>query len=252
MEKNFLSHKNILITSPNFIRKSPEIDEEKLNIELKTIPKVELYFPMIRYNILDKKEEKLNIVPFIFSKEEKIFLRNMRTFVAPINRTNLERSKLKNIKKNLVLKRFKELHKYKLKINPKNYYHNYGLNNYIIITNKNKSRNPDYRYNNISSYNNKFKIKEEKKNNGINSISENFKKNSKEFSLKRVPYRLKNQRKQNGIMKYFFNDEKTLFDVNSIWRGKNINDLIHTTINFNFFDNFRINSRTIGKIKFHE
>ena len=155
----------------------------------------------------------------------------------------------------MTIRKFIELHKYKLKINPKNFYNNYGLNDYLlIINNKNdKSKNyDDYRYNNISSYNNKFKIKEEKKNNGINSISENFKKKRKEFSLKRVPYRLKNQRKQNGIMKYFFNDEKTLFDVNSIWRGKNINDLIHTTINFNFFDKFRINSRSIGKFKFHE
>ena len=239
--KNTLSlvDKSILLTSIDDLQQSNE--DYKLEDNIIQIPqKTSFSFPKIRYS--------KNLY-------KTVEIKNLQKFISPNYKTSLEITNFKKIKKKLTNRKFIELHKFKLKINPKNFYNNYGLNDYLlIINNKNdKSKNyNDYRYNNISSYNNKFKIKEEKKNNGINSISENFKKNSKEFSLKRVPYRLKNQRKQNGIMKYFFNDEKTLFDVNSIWRGKNINDLIHTTINFNFFDNFRINSRTIGKIKFHE
>ena len=239
--KNTLSlvDKSILLTSIDDLQRSNE--DYKLEDNIIQIPqKTSFSFPKIRYS--------KNLY-------KTVEIKNLQKFISPNYKTTLEITNFKKIKKKLTIRKFIELHKFKLKINPKNFYNNYGLNDYLlIINNKNdKSKNyNDYRYNNISSYNNKFKIKEEKKNNGINSISENFKKNSKEFSLKRVPYRLKNQRKQNGIMKYFFNDEKTLFDVNSIWRGKNINDLIHTTINFNFFDNFRINSRTIGKIKFHE
>ena len=239
--KNTLSlvDKSILLTSIDDLQQSNE--DYKLEDNIIQIPqKTSFSFPKIRYS--------KNLY-------KTVEIKNLQKFISPNYKTTLEITNFKKIKKKLTIRKFIELHKFKLKINPKNFYNNYGLNDYLlIINNKNdKSKNyNDYRYNNISSYNNKFKIKEEKKNNGINSISENFKKNSKEFSLKRVPYRLKNQRKQNGIMKYFFNDEKTLFDVNSIWRGKNINDLIHTTINFNFFDNFRINSRTIGKIKFHE
>ena len=239
--KNTLSlvDKSILLTSIDDLQQSNE--DYKLEDNIIQIPqKTSFSFPKIRYS--------KNLY-------KTVEIKNLQKFISPNYKTTLEITNFKKIKKKLTIRKFIELHKFKLKINPKNFYNNYGLNDYLlIINNKNdKSKNyNDYRYNNMSSYNNKFKIKEEKKNNGINSISENFKKNSKEFSLKRVPYRLKNQRKQNGIMKYFFNDEKTLFDVNSIWRGKNINDLIHTTINFNFFDNFRINSRTIGKIKFHE
>ena len=244
MEKKIMS--NILITSQNFSKKSPIIDEENENIESKTIPDTNLSFPKIRYKTLDKKEEKLNIIPFILSKNEKIFLRNMKKFIEHDNRTKIETYRLKNIKKNLVLKRFKELHKYKLEINPKNYYHNYGLNNYIIITNKkkNRSRNIDYKFNNISSYNNIFKAQEEDKSSKIESKS----KKRKDLSLKSLPYRLNRARNDNGILK--FSNNGTITDENSIWRGKNINEMIHTSIDFDYLNLFKKNYKSMGKIKF--
>ena len=237
---------NILITSQNFSKKSPIIDEENENIESKTIPDTNLSFPKIRYKTLDKKEEKLNIIPFILSKNEKIFLRNMKKFIEHDNRTKIETYRLKNIKKNLVLKRFKELHKYKLEINPKNYYHTYGLNNYIIITNKkkNRSRNIDYKFNNISSYNNIFKAQEEDKSTKIESKS----KKRKDLSLKSLPYRLNRARNDNGILK--FSNNGTITDENSIWRGKNINEMIHTSIDFDYLNLFKKNYKSMGKIKF--
>ena len=244
MEKKIMS--NILITSQNFSKKSPIIDEENENIESKTIPDTNLSFPKIRYKTLDKKEEKLNIIPFILSKNEKIFLRNMKKFIEHDNRTKIETYRLKNIKKSLVLKRFKELHKYKLEINPKNYYHNYGLNNYIIITNKkkNRSRNIDYKFNNISSYNNIFKAQEEDKSTKIESKS----KKRKDLSLKSLPYRLNRARNDNGILK--FSNNGTIIDENSIWRGKNINEMIHTSIDFDYLNLFKKNYKSMGKIKF--
>ena len=237
---------NILITSQNFSKKTPIIDEENENIESKTIPDTNLSFPKIRYKTLDKKEEKLNIIPFILSKNEKIFLRNMKKFIEHDNRTKIETYRLKNIKKSLVLKRFKELHKYKLEINPKNYYHNYGLNNYIIITNKkkNRSRNIDYKFNNISSYNNIFKAQEEAKSSKIESKS----KKRKDLSLKSLPYRLNRARNDNGILK--FSNNGTITDENSIWRGKNINEMIHTSIDFDYLNLFNRNYKSMGKIKF--
>ena len=244
MEKKIMS--NILITSQNFSKKTPIIDEENENIESKTIPDTNLSFPKIRYKTLDKKEEKLNIIPFILSKNEKIFLRNMKKFIEHDNRTKIETYRLKNIKKSLVLKRFKELHKYKLEINPKNYYHNYGLNNYIIITNKkkNRSRNIDYKFNNISSYNNIFKAQEEDKSTKIESKS----KKRKDLSLKNLPYRLNRARNDNGILK--FSNNGTITDENSIWRGKNINEMIHTSIDFDYLNLFNKNYKSMGKIKF--
>ncbi len=250
MEKKIMS--NILITSQNFSKKSPIIDEENENIESKTIPDTNLSFPKIRYKTLDKKEEKLNIIPFILSKNEKIFLRNMKKFIEHDNRTKIETYRLKNIKKNLVLKRFKELHKYKLEINPNNYYHNYGLNKFITITNnkRNKTINNDYRYNNISSYNNLFKIKEANKENK-KSFEFNFNKNKKRkelLLLKSVPNRIQIQRNNNGILKCF-NNSSSLVDENSIWRVKNINEMIPNSINLDFIENFLKNSKSMGKIK---
>ena len=161
----------------------------------------------------------------------------MKTFIAPISKTILEKKELNKIKKNLILKRFKELHNYKLKINPKNYYHNYGLNDFILITNKNKNKsrnNDDYKYNNISSYNNIIKTEEEKYNKKTKIIKSV--KKEKEMLLTNVPYRLKNTKSNKGIMKFDKND--TLFGKNSIWRGKNINEMIHKILILIFFKFF--------------
>ena len=233
MEKNFLPQKKFLLTSLNFVIKTPKIEEKE---ELKAIPNISLPIQKFRYSTLENK---------IKMNKEKIFIRNMKSFVAPISKSSIEKNKINLIKKKLRLKKFKELHKYKLEINPKNYYHNYGLNEYIIISNKNRSRNSDFRYNNISSYNNIFKAKEKI----INTIkiNNNFKK-EKKLLLKSLPYRLTNSRNNNGILNFF--NKENLTEENSIWRGKNINNMIHTSINFDFLKIFNKNYRTMGKLKF--
>ena len=234
MKKKILSRNNFLLTYLNYNTKTQKLDENN-------ILNIPLTFPTIRNKTLDKKEF-FNINP----KKEKIFMRNMKTFISPLNKINLEKKKLDKIKQNLVLKRFKELHNYKLKINPKNYYHNYGLNTNIIITNKfkDKENNNDYKYNNISSYNNIFKVKEEKK-----KIKVKIKKKEKEkeFLLKCLPYRLKNVKYNSGVIQAF--NKETLTEENSIWRTKNINEMIHNSIDFDFLNNFMKNSKSMGKLK---
>ena len=243
MEINSLSEKNnILLTSLDFKRKSP-LNEEKEE-ESNKISQLTLSFPKI--NKTFNKNKNYKTILSRNTKREELFIKNMKTFIAPLSKTILEKKEMNKIKKNLIFKRFKELHNYKLKINPKNYYHNYGLNDFILITNKNKnkSRNNDgYKYNNISSYNN-IKTEEEKKYNKNNRIIKSVNKEK----LTNVPYRLKNAKSNKGIMKYDNND--TLFGKNSIWRGKNINEIIRNNINFDFFQIFSKNSKSTGKIKF--
>ena len=246
MEKNFLTQKKFLLTSLNYVIKSPK--KEELKEELKTISHNSFPFRTINYNNILENKKKLNKIFDNDSNKEKLFIRNMKSFVAPINKTKVEKNKLNAIKNNLIKKKFKELHKYMLKINPKNYYHTYGLNKYIIITNKNKSRNMDYRYNNISSYNNIFKFKTTENKRNIKIIKTD--KKEKKILLKSLPYRLINTRNNNGILKFF--NKETLTEENSIWRGKNINDMIHNSINFDFINIFNKNYRSMGKLKFHK
>ena len=246
MEKNFLTQKKFLLTSLNYVIKSPK--KEELKEELKTISHNSFPFRTINYNNILENKKKLNKIFDNDSKKEKLFIRNMKSFVAPINKTKIEKNKLNAIKNNLIKKKFKELHKYMLKINPKNYYHTYGLNKYIIIMNKNKSRNNDYRYNNISSYNNIFKFKTTENKRNIKIIKTD--KKEKKILLKSLPYRLINTRNNKGILKFF--NKETLTEENSIWRGKNINDMIHNSINFDFINIFNKNYRSMGKLKFHK
>ena len=131
MEKNFLTQKKFLLTSLNYVIKSPK--KEELKEELKTISHNLFPFRTINYNNILENKKKLNKIFDNDSKKEKLFIRNMKSFVAPINKTKIEKNKLNEIKNNLIKKKFKELHKYMLKINPNNYYHTYGLNKYIII-----------------------------------------------------------------------------------------------------------------------
>jgi hypothetical protein len=242
MEKNSSPEPKFMLTSLDFkIKKSLNIEEKKEDFNI--IPLTSKSFPKIRYRTLDKSEYSNFKVDK--SKEEKIFLRNLKKFISPINKSNLEIKEFKNIKKNLIINKFKEMHNYKLKINPKNYYKNFGLNEFITIStkNKNKSRNNTYRYNNISSYNNIFKTEDDIKNNLV--VTQN--KKDKELLLTCIPYLLKKSKNNNGIFKFFNN--KKLIDEYSIWRGKNINDMIHNNINLDFFKNFLNNSKSLGKIK---
>lgn len=246
-----MKNKNIeprtLITSIDFKQK-PLLDMEKSE-QTKLVCNTMPSFPIIR-SINSKNI--FNLISNHSSEEDDKFFNNMRIFVAPLNKSNLEKKEIQKIKKNLKLKKFRELHKYKLEINPNNYYHNYGLNKFITITNKkrNKTINNDYRYNNISSYNNLFKIKEANKENKKN-FEFNFNKNKKRkelLLLKSVPNRIQIQRNNNGILKCF-NNSSSLVDENSIWRVKNINEMIPNSINLDFIENFLKNSKSMGKIK---
>ena len=232
MEKNSKTERKFLLTSLDCQIKS--INNEGKKEDLNTILIGSKSLPKIRYRTLDKNEN---------SKKEKIILNNIRQFISPIKKSNLEIEKLKKIRKNLIVNKFKELHDYKLSINPKNYYKNYGLNNFIIIKNRNKSRNLTYKYNNISSYNNIFKTNEENKNYKIIK----YQRKEKDLLLTCVPYLIKNAKHNDGIFKNFNNSP--LIDENSLWRGKNINNMIHNSINIDFFKNFLKNSKSLGKIK---
>ena len=242
MEKNFLSERKFLLTSLDY--KINPLNKEEKKEDLNTISITS--FPKIRCRTLtSERKERPNKIQLKNSKNDKIFLKNLKQFLSPINKSNLELKEIKKIKKILIKNKFKESHDYKLKIYPKNYYKSYGLNDFIIISNnnKNKSRNTTYRYNNISSYNNIFVKTEENKN---NKIIKHHKK-QKELLLTCVPYILKNSMNNNGIFKLFNNT--SLIDENSIWRGKNINNMIHNSINIDFFKNFLKNSKSLGKIK---
>ena len=242
MEKKSSPERTFMLTSLDFkIIKSLNIEGKKEDFNI--IPLASKSLPRIRYRTLDKNEHSNFKIDEL--KKEKIFLRNMKKFISPINKSNLEIKEFKKIKKNLILNKLKEMHNYKLKINPKNYNKNFGLNDFITIStkNKSKSRNNTYKYNNISSFNNIFKANEDNKNNLI--MTQN--KKDKELLLTCVPYILKNSKNNNGIFK-FFNDKK-LIDEYSIWRGKNINNMIHNNINLDFFKNFLKNSKSLGKIK---
>lgn len=223
-------------------------------IERNTKMNSELSFPKISYTFTSPSQRNnFNCLKTTYSdyrtlKKPKIELnlKKMELFIRPIYKSVLEKNGIKALKESLTKKKFNELHKYKLEINPKNYYHNYGLNNYIVITNNKKKKNysSDYQYNNISSYNNIFKPKEEKKST-IKSVQ--IRKKEKEILLKSLPYRLKNARNNNGIIKTFNN--ATLADDNSIWRIKNINQMIPNSIDLDFLNNFIKYSKSMGKIK---
>lgn len=245
MEKTSLSERKFLLTSLDYKIKSIKKEEKKEDINKISITSKS--FPKIRYRTLTSEKESSNIFQLNSPKKEKYFLKNLKQFISPINKSNSELKEIKKIKKNLIANKLKESYYYKLKINP-NYFKSYGLNDFVTISNKNenKNRNNTYRYNNISSYNNIIKKKEENKNNKI--IKSN--KKQKELLLKCVPYILKNSKNNNGIFKFFNNT--SLIDENSIWRGKDINNLIHNRINIDFFKNFLRNSKSLGKIKLYK
>ena len=44
--------------------------------------------------------------------------------------------------------------------------------------------------------------------------------------------------------------KKNSLSLNNIWRGKNINEMIHTSIDFDYLNLFKKNYKSMGKIKF--
>jgi hypothetical protein len=223
-----------------------------------------LYFPKLNNTISNKRNNSSKLETYYsnYKKHKKpkieISLKKMESFIRPINKHVLEINKLNEIKENLIKKRFNELHNYKLQINPNNYYHNYGLNEFIEITNNNTKKNKslDYQYNNISSYNNIILKKEDNKHNTsrgktkiYRNIGTNISKNSSHL-LTSVPLTLKNKNKKgHNYIIININEENDFFNTNSIWRFKNINDIINNKTNLNFFKNFIKNSRYMGKLK---
>jgi hypothetical protein len=223
-----------------------------------------LYFPKLKNSFANQRNNdnrlETNYSNYTKLKRPKITinLKKMELFIHPINKSVLEINKLIEIKDNLVKKRFNQLHNYKLQINPKNYYHNYGLNEFIEITNNNTKKNKslDYQYNNISSYNNIILKKEDNKHNTsrgktkiYRNIGTNISKNNSHL-ITSVPLTLKNKNKKgHNYIIININEENDFFNTNSIWRFKNINDIINNKTNLNFFKNFIKNSRYMGKLK---
>ncbi len=242
MEKNSLSERKFLLTSLDYKIKIIKKEEKKEDIKTASITSKSL--PQIRHRtLISEKKESSNTIQLNSPKNEQIFLRNLRQFVFPINKSNSELKEIKKIKNNLIANKLKESLKYKLKINP-NYFKNYGLNDFVKISNNDENKKKKFhRYNNISTYNNIIKKTVEDKNDKISKSS----KKQKKLLLKYVPYILKNSKNNNGIFNFFNN--ASLIDENSIWRGKNINDLIHNRINIDFFKSFLRNSKSLGKIK---
>ena len=221
-----------------------------------------LYFPKLKNSFTNQRNNDIrletNYSNYTKLKKPKITinLKKMELFIHPINKSVFEINKLIEIKDNLVRKRFNQLHNYKLQINPKNYYHNYGLNEYIEITNNNSKRNKslDYRYNNISSYNNIRLKKEENKDNTYPKKIKLYKnrtvdKNKKSPNLlTSVPLRIKGKKGHDYIIANF-NEETDFVNTNAIWRGKKMNDIINNKTNLNFFKNFTKNAKYLGKLR---
>jgi hypothetical protein len=223
-----------------------------------------LYFPKLKNSFANQRNNdnrlETNYSNYTKLKRPKITinLKKMELFIHPINKSVLEINKLIEIKDNLVKKRFNQLHNYKLQINPKNYYHNYGLNEYIEITNnyskRNRNKSLDYQYNNISSYNNiRLKTEENKNSPGKGKIkfykNISVDKNKKSPNLlTSVPLRIKGKRGHNYIIANF-NEETDFVNTNAIWRGKKMNDIINNKTNLNFFKDFTKNAKYLGKVK---
>ena len=96
-------------------------------------------------------------------KKKKLNLKSIEAFINPKIKSLCEIKKLRKIKEKLSIQKFNNFHRYKLFINPNNYYHNYGLDKLLIINNNRNKTENKYQYNNISSYNNVFFQKEESK-----------------------------------------------------------------------------------------
>lgn len=272
-DNSFVEKENFLITSVSKIRKTPRnietnTDQKPIKInETARITNSKSCFPKLNYKTSFPNERnnycklKTNKTHYKNIKKQKIDigLKKMELFIHPINKTVLEINGIKAMKENLVKQKFNDLHKFKLQINPDNYYHNYGLNKYIIITNNNRNKRNhsfNFHFNNVSSYNNLIlKEEEDKINMNINKSKKKLYNNVKICNyknnislLKNFPCRL-NIRNRNDHIINSFNEENGLLDnTNSLWRGKNINDIINNKTNLNFFQNFIKNSKDIGKL----
>ena len=267
-QQNSIKKEKILITTISNKKKTPKITEKKLSGTITIRTDSKFLFPKLVYSTFSPNQRNnysnLQTTYSDYKKIKKpkieIGLKKLELFIRPVNRSEKEINNLREIKENLVKKRFNELHKYKLQINPNNYYRNYGLNNYIIITNNNinkKSYSLDYQYNNISSYNN-IPLKNEERKMSLNINKKKFYKDIKKNNckkniclLKSVPFRMKSKRNGNHIFNSF-NEDEILKNNNCLWRGKNINDIIHNKTNINFFKNFIKNSKNMGKIKIND
>ena len=269
-EEYLLEKEKFLKTSVSITRRSPKNESLFNNINeptiTNTISTTTFSFPKKKYiTIVENQRNHLyNLHPNysnykkVKKKKIDISLKNMELFIHPINKTVLETDRLRAIQEKMIRKKFNEMYKYKLQINPNNYYHSFGLNNFIIITNKNskiKNNSYDYKFNNISSHN-YIKLKNEENKAAIMNTNKKYISKSIKINkfknnlnlLKNIPSRIKNKNSNNHIINSF-NEEKGLVNINSLWRGKNINDIIHNKTNLNFFKNFIKNSKYIGKIK---
>lgn len=267
---SFVEKENILITSVSKIKKTPknmETNTEQKSIRINKTPRItnsKNFFPKLNKTYFPNERNNYYKLKTNYTKYKKkpkidnIGLKKLESFINPINKTVLEINGIKEMKENLVKKKFNDFHKLKLQINPDNYYHSYGLNKYIIITNNNRNKRNhsfNYQFNNVSSYNNIIlKEEEDKINMNINKSKNKLYRNVNIYknniaSLKNLPCRI-NIRNRNDHIINSFSDENGLLDnTNSLWRGRNINDIVNNKTNLYFFQNFIKNSKNIGKLK---
>ena len=268
--KSLLSNREFLITSIKNRSKTLPNDSQDFNLLTKskistnsfktlnnkfTLPNVSNNLSKLTTNITFHSSSSLNT---------KINLKKLRNFIKPSLKCLLEKNKINELKKRLEKKRFTELHKYKLKINPNNLFHDYGLSNYIKIKsslNFFKKRQNIY-HNNISSYNHK-KI-EEKKTGSDLLINPNLivKRNniSKCVRLTNVPSKdtnilnnfmfktLSSDETEKNLLENIEDKNEILGINDSMFRKRNINDFIETSSSMYFFKKFSGKSRTLGKL----
>ena len=145
----------------------------------------------------------------------KLNLKKIQCFIHPSLESLSEKDKINDLKKKLEKKRFNQLHNYKLKINPNNIFHDYGLSNYIKINSPLRfyNKSTDRYFNNISSYN--YTKTEEKKSEINSSTAYNLKMRinnmMKSLRLKNIPS--KDTSKLNNFLfeNFSVNKKKTVY-----------------------------------------
>lgn len=226
-------NKNILITNIN----TTINDNTKINININSNTKEKSQEKEKKENINKNEKEK---------EKEKIKIKNF--YQKCLSESRDERNKLK---KNLILKEAKTYYKdnYKnlngecmlISDNDKNNYKNtYGADNFYL---KNKL---------TSKINNKICSTDTTNNSNGNSKNKINNYNKKflelnEHSLRNYPCRLNDNMEYSKVVPC----GKGLMYTNSVWRKKNMNELIANSTNLYFFKFMKNHSKSIGKAITH-
>ena len=271
MNKTQSTKQEFLITSVNTQTKILSTDFTDINSLTQNKLSTNIYkkldkkftLPNLSNNISMLKTSEL-IMRKNSPKHTKINLKKMQNFIKPPTKYSLEKNKLNELKKRLIQKKFKELHNYKLKINPDNIFHDYGLSKYIKINSTSNFKNKciNRYHNNISSYN---RTKTEEKKNGIDLLTKTNLKIRKNKTMESVQLENIPSKNTNTLYNFIFktfsiNDKKSNFLENaedkneilgindSMFRKQNINDFVETSSTMYFFKEFKKKSKTMGKL----